>query len=319
MPGRTFSSSSYRYGFNGKENDNEVEGEGNIYDYGFRIYNPRIAKFLSIDPLTTKFSELTPYQFASNTPLWAVDIDGLEAGLYGSGGMQLSTAEKQSQAVSDWSNSPAEGWMKRGLAAQINYSQSGTNFNESDFNNLTKGGYYGRSFLISLNSWAPSNPGNLKIPNTRQPQTPEASVPNKTGTVKIVQASSESIETVTVTRVQSPHKLSQRILVNESGDVSILGKTKLYITIDDKNHATYYYNKKGGSEGGASIISFQVKKEVADEIRQMAIPQAKAKSYPDRPEISDPNQSKSAFGLPANYIDKLKKGIVNGTGKVETP
>jgi hypothetical protein len=35
----------YRYGFNGKENDGEVSGEGNQYDYGFRIYNPRLGGF----------------------------------------------------------------------------------------------------------------------------------------------------------------------------------------------------------------------------------------------------------------------------------
>ncbi len=28
-PGRTWSSSKYRYGFNGKENDNEIKGSGN--------------------------------------------------------------------------------------------------------------------------------------------------------------------------------------------------------------------------------------------------------------------------------------------------
>ncbi len=38
MPGRTFSSGSYKYGFNGKENDNEVKGNGNQQDYGMRIY-----------------------------------------------------------------------------------------------------------------------------------------------------------------------------------------------------------------------------------------------------------------------------------------
>ena len=48
------------------------------YDYGFRIYNPAIGKFLSVDPLTEKYPELTPYQFASNTPIKAIDIDGLE-------------------------------------------------------------------------------------------------------------------------------------------------------------------------------------------------------------------------------------------------
>jgi hypothetical protein len=49
------------------------------YDYGFRIYNPSIGKFLSVDPLTRDYAMLTPYQFASNTPIWAIDLDGLEA------------------------------------------------------------------------------------------------------------------------------------------------------------------------------------------------------------------------------------------------
>jgi hypothetical protein len=34
---------------------------------------------LSVDPLSSKFAMLTPYQFASNTPIWAIDVDGLEA------------------------------------------------------------------------------------------------------------------------------------------------------------------------------------------------------------------------------------------------
>jgi len=70
----------YRYGFNGKERDLEgMGGGGSTYDYGFRIYNPQIAKFLSVDPLTKKYPMLTTYQFASNTPIMAIDIDGLEA------------------------------------------------------------------------------------------------------------------------------------------------------------------------------------------------------------------------------------------------
>jgi RHS repeat-associated protein len=80
MPGRsvTFGGRSYRYGFNGKENDNEIKGEGNQQDYGMRIYDPRIGKFLSVDPITKDYPELTPYQFAHNTPIWGVDLDGLE-------------------------------------------------------------------------------------------------------------------------------------------------------------------------------------------------------------------------------------------------
>ena len=82
MPGRTFNSSSYRYGFNGKENDNEVKGEGNQQDYGMRIYDSRLGRFLSVDPLTKSFPELTPYQFGSNNPIWNIDLDGLEGVRY---------------------------------------------------------------------------------------------------------------------------------------------------------------------------------------------------------------------------------------------
>jgi hypothetical protein len=53
-------------------------GGGNTYDYGFRIYNPKVAKFLSVDPLTGSYPMLTPYQFASDNPILNIDLDGLE-------------------------------------------------------------------------------------------------------------------------------------------------------------------------------------------------------------------------------------------------
>jgi RHS repeat-associated protein len=68
----------YRYGFNGKENDNEIKGEGNQIDYGSRVYDPRIGKFLSIDPLSNTYPMLTPYQYAGNSPIAGVDLDGKE-------------------------------------------------------------------------------------------------------------------------------------------------------------------------------------------------------------------------------------------------
>jgi RHS repeat-associated protein len=73
------SDNEYKYGFNGKHKDNEWAGVGNHIDYGFRGYDPRIARFNSVDPLTKKYPMLTPYQFASNTPIAAIDLDGLEA------------------------------------------------------------------------------------------------------------------------------------------------------------------------------------------------------------------------------------------------
>lgn len=78
MPGRSFcSSTGYRYGFNGKELNPELETA--TYDYGMRIYDARVGRFLSVDPLFKGYAWLTPYQFASNRPIYAVDLDGLES------------------------------------------------------------------------------------------------------------------------------------------------------------------------------------------------------------------------------------------------
>jgi len=80
-PGRKFDAGSgYRYGFNSKENDKDISA--GAQDYGMRISDARIGKFLSVDPLTPKYPELTPYQFASNSPVWGVDLDGLELRIY---------------------------------------------------------------------------------------------------------------------------------------------------------------------------------------------------------------------------------------------
>ena len=79
MLGRTWSAgSSHRYGFNGKEQDTETYGDGNFYDYGFRIYNPQVSKFLSVDPLTQDYPFLSPYNYAENDPVRSIDMDGLE-------------------------------------------------------------------------------------------------------------------------------------------------------------------------------------------------------------------------------------------------
>jgi RHS repeat-associated protein len=82
MMDRKYSLRGYRYGFNGKENDNEVKGEGNEQDYGMRVYDPRVGRFLSVDPITSKYPELTPYQFASNRVIDGFDQDGLEYNEY---------------------------------------------------------------------------------------------------------------------------------------------------------------------------------------------------------------------------------------------
>ncbi len=75
MPGRQFNSDEYRYGFNGKEKDKDIHSL-NAYDYGFRIYNPGLGRFLSVDPLQIKFANLSPYNYCYNSPIHVFDPDG---------------------------------------------------------------------------------------------------------------------------------------------------------------------------------------------------------------------------------------------------
>ncbi|HXT85210.1 MAG TPA: RHS repeat-associated core domain-containing protein [Verrucomicrobiae bacterium] len=81
MPNRQYTftaNGTYRYGFNGKENDNEVKGVGNEQDYGMRIYDPRVGRFLSVDPLAGSFQWSSPYVFAANRVIDGRELEGLE-------------------------------------------------------------------------------------------------------------------------------------------------------------------------------------------------------------------------------------------------
>jgi RHS repeat-associated protein len=79
MPGRTYTSATtYRYGFNGQEKDDDIKGNGNSYDFEFRVYDPRVGRFLSIDPLFKSYSWNSPYAFAENRPIDGIDLEGKE-------------------------------------------------------------------------------------------------------------------------------------------------------------------------------------------------------------------------------------------------
>lgn len=75
----------YCFGFNGKEADTDGEwGAGEFtnttYDYGFRIYNPSIGKFLSVDPLAHEYAMWSPYTYVIDKPILFVDPDGRDPG-----------------------------------------------------------------------------------------------------------------------------------------------------------------------------------------------------------------------------------------------
>jgi RHS repeat-associated protein len=76
LDGRTIENDFYRRGFNGMEKDDEVKGGGNSYDFGARMYDSRVGRWLSVDPLARKFTSISPYATFGNIPIIFVDPDG---------------------------------------------------------------------------------------------------------------------------------------------------------------------------------------------------------------------------------------------------
>lgn len=82
LPGRNYSSSSYRFGFQGQEKDDEIYGaEGTALSFTYRIHDARVGRFLSIDPLAAKYPWNSPYAFAENAVIQYVELEGLEKGV----------------------------------------------------------------------------------------------------------------------------------------------------------------------------------------------------------------------------------------------
>lgn len=76
MPGRNWSNEEYRFGFNGMEKDNEIKGEGNSLDFGARIYDSRLGRWMSLDPAMMDFPTESHYIYCSDNPVIYSDPDG---------------------------------------------------------------------------------------------------------------------------------------------------------------------------------------------------------------------------------------------------
>jgi RHS repeat-associated protein len=68
----------YRFGFQGQEGDDEWNGGGNSIAFKYRVHDPRIGRFLSIDPLAPEYPWNSPYAFSENRVVDAVELEGLE-------------------------------------------------------------------------------------------------------------------------------------------------------------------------------------------------------------------------------------------------
>jgi RHS repeat-associated protein len=88
MDGRKFVVDDYRYHFNGKESDEEVQSGGNVYYYDARALNALLGRWMSKDPIY--HADASPYNSFNNTPIYQIDPDGKDA---------IVTVDKATQTV----------------------------------------------------------------------------------------------------------------------------------------------------------------------------------------------------------------------------
>jgi len=78
LPNRAWNDGNrgYRFGFNGKEKDSETASDN--FDFGARIYDGRLGRWLSVDPYYSSENciYLSAYCFSVNSPIYIIDKDG---------------------------------------------------------------------------------------------------------------------------------------------------------------------------------------------------------------------------------------------------
>jgi len=79
MVGREYvadTTDNYRFGFNGKETDNETYGDGNCIAFEERIFDSRLAKYFSTDPRQKEYAWQSTYVYFKNSPISNLDLLG---------------------------------------------------------------------------------------------------------------------------------------------------------------------------------------------------------------------------------------------------
>jgi len=128
------------YTYNGKEFISDLDIK--LHDYGFRYYEPSIAKFTTIDPLAETYSFQSGYAYAANNPISNIDFMGLSSSNVIQKAWDQGTGSYDNEGNKINGDHPIVQSLRSGFSDAIvalkerGYSQDILNSAETAFNNL---------------------------------------------------------------------------------------------------------------------------------------------------------------------------------------
>jgi len=119
-------SNYYPFGLKQKGYNNTVSGNGNALaqqwsflgqekiddldinwlTFRYRNYMPDIGRFFGVDPVSSEYMSISTYQFAHNSPIWKIEMEGLEGATTTGDGNDDTTTHEPVKMVSQARNPP---------------------------------------------------------------------------------------------------------------------------------------------------------------------------------------------------------------------
>lgn len=65
-----------RWRYSGKEEQKALDAALPLIDYGARMYDPTIVRWMSVDPMADKYYPIGPYVYCAGNPVNVIDPQG---------------------------------------------------------------------------------------------------------------------------------------------------------------------------------------------------------------------------------------------------